>query len=365
MKKENVLVAMSGGVDSAVCASLLGDQGYSVEGLTLRLWSESEKLPDGEVVTPDQNCLDAAAVAACLGFPHHCVSRGASFRCTVVEPFIEAYAKGMTPNPCVECNRFVKFGVMVEWAKEHGFERLATGHYARIERSQEGEFLLKKAKDEKKDQSYFLWSISKDVLPFLLFPLGEYTKEEIRQIAEARRLPVAHRSDSQDICFVPDGDYVAFIEKNSSLTFPEGNFLDTDGNILGKHSGLVRYTVGQRKGLGIALGHPAFVGRLSPENNTVTLLSDKELYTDHLRASRVNWLKAVDLSAPIRVEAKIRYRHTPSAAWVTCMEDGGVSVVFDQPQRAVTPGQSVVFYEGDTVLGGGIIDPPQANGKET
>ena len=357
MEKRNVLVAMSGGVDSAVCASLLLDEGYAVEGMTMRLWCEGEDLPDGACPALDGNCLDAMAVATRLGIPHHCVSRGETFKRAVVEPFIQAYAEGLTPNPCVECNRRIKFGYMVEQAKALGFDALATGHYARIEKTESGDCLLKKAKDEKKDQSYFLWSISREVLPFLILPLGDYTKEEIRRIAEEKKLPVAHRSDSQDICFIPDGDYVSFIAKHSDHPFPEGDFVDADGRVLGRHGGLVRYTVGQRKGLGIALGQPAFVGKISPEDNTVTLLSDQALYRNRLSASRVNWLCDEKVDAPLRVEAKIRYRHRPAAATVQLTDKERVSVIFDEPQRAITPGQSVVFYDGDVLLGGGIIDP--------
>lgn len=358
MKKEKVMVAMSGGVDSAVCAFLLRQDGYDPEGITLRLWSETEPVSDCKRIAPDQNILDAQAVAQHLGIPHGSAGLGDTFRKTVVEPFMEAYAKGMTPNPCVECNRCVKFGALLSMARSLGFPYLATGHYARIEKDEKGELLLKRGADSAKDQSYFLWPIKKEDLPFLLFPLGKYTKEQVRRIAREQDIPVAHRSDSQDICFVPNGDYASFIDRHSDLVFPSGDFVSPEGAILGRHSGLIHYTIGQRKGLGISLGHPAFVGKISPSDNTVTLMSDQELYTDRLTASRVNFLRSIDPSVgSLRVTAKIRYRHTPAPATVIRLEDDRVSVTFDEPQRAISPGQSVVFYDEDIVLGGGIIDP--------
>ena len=356
MTNKKALVAMSGGVDSAVCAYLLLRMGYGAEGVTMRLWSDGEVIPDAEETLPDGNCRDARAVADALGIPHRSVALGETFRRCVIDPFMETYARGETPNPCVDCNRCLKFGALSELARRGGFSHLATGHYARIEQGADGRYLLKKAKDESKDQSYFLWGISKELLPMLLFPLGNYTKAEIRGIAEANALPCAHRSDSQDICFIPDGDYISFIEKHSDLSFPEGDFISPDGRILGRHGGLIRYTVGQRKGLGIALGAPAFVQKKCVSDNTVTLCTDAELYRTTLTANRLNFLTDETCEQQRRVLAKIRYRHTPASAVVERTEDDRLSVRFDEPQRAIAPGQSLVLYDGDVVLGGGVIE---------
>jgi len=351
-----ILVAMSGGVDSAVCAFLLKQQGYSTEGITMRLWSDKEPLTDASDPLPDQNCLDASAVAEQLGIPHHCISLGESFRQSVIDRFLSDYINGATPNPCVECNRHIKFGKLFDLARDRGFDRLATGHYARLEQTPDGKVLLKKATDRTKDQSYFLWSIRREALPYLLFPLGDYTKDEIREIAAANQLPCAHRTDSQDICFIPDGDYVSFIETQTNQILPCGNFVSCDGRVLGTHNGIIRYTVGQRKGLGIALGYPIFVGKKNAKENTVTLCPDSELYASHLNASSVNLLVNDDLSTPRRLEVKIRYRHSPAPALVCQSEEGKLLVQFDEPQRAIAPGQSAVLYDGDTLIGGGIID---------
>ena len=356
MKQNHVLVAMSGGVDSAVCAHLLRERGFDLTGVTMRLWSDGERLPDAPDTVPDQNCIDARAVAEHLGFPHRSVSLGESFWREVISPFICEYAAGNTPNPCVSCNRSLKFGKLLSLAEELGASYLATGHYAKIEHTPAGEYLLRRAADAAKDQSYFLWSINRDALSRILLPLGDYTKDEIRTIAREHALPCAHRSDSQDICFIPDGDYISFIQKHSDLTFPEGDFIAPDGRVLGRHGGIIRYTVGQRKGLGIALGQPAFVCRKSVLDNTVTLCSDAELYADTLTAKSINFLVRDSFEIPTRVEAKIRYRHTAAPATVERIGEDRISVRFDTPQRAIASGQSVVLYDGDVVVGGGTIE---------
>lgn len=352
---KKILVAMSGGVDSAVAALLLKEQGYDIGGITMRVWSSGEELDDSNTALPDQNCIDARQISDGLGIPHHTISLGKSFKEKVINTFIEEYKLGNTPNPCVECNKHIKFGKLFEQADALGYEALATGHYARIVCDENGKYTLRKASDDNKDQSYFLWSIAKELLPRIVFPLGDLTKPQIRKIAADNGFSNAHKSDSQDICFIENGDYVAFIKNNSSADFPAGKFIDLDGNALGEHTGIVNYTIGQRKGLGIAFGKPMFVGDKSANDNTVTLCTDEQLYRDTLLANSVNILTDETFEAPVRLMAKIRYRHTPAIATVVKRDDGLLSVKFDLPQRAIAPGQSLVLYDGDILVGGGII----------
>lgn len=356
MTQEKIAVAMSGGVDSAVAALLLKNEGHSLLGLTMRLWSEQEILEDAENPLPDENAKDAASIASLLDFPHKTVGFGTRFRACVIQNFLEEYEAGRTPNPCVVCNRAIKFGALYERAMAEGCTSLATGHYARLEQSASGEMLLKKAADTGKDQSYFLWSLPKEILPHIHFPLGNYTKPEIRTIAAEHGFVSAHRSDSQDICFIQNGDYVSFMERYSQKNFPEGDFVTPDGRVLGRHSGIIRYTIGQRKGLGIAVGSPIFVGSKNVQNNTVTLCSNRELYHKHLTAKQINLFVSDLPTSPLRLEAKIRYRHAPAVATVEQIDGDRLSVTFDEPQRAIAPGQSLVLYDGDTVIGGGIIE---------
>jgi len=353
--KNKALIAMSGGVDSAVAALLLNNS-YSLTGITMRLWENDAPAPDDLNATADLNASEAKKIASILNFPHLTVALGSSFYDNVVKTFIEAYRRGNTPNPCVECNKHIKFGKLFDIANDLDISYLATGHYANITKNYNGDFELRKALDPSKDQSYFLWSIKKEKLPFILFPLGNYTKAEIRELAEKNGFSNAHRADSQDICFVNNGDYVSFLKKHGISQSTKGNFIDTQGHILGEHLGIEKYTIGQRKGLGVSFGKPMFVCQKNALDNTVTLCEDNELYRSSLVANSINLLVNENFDIPIRLEAKIRYRHFPAKATVERIDTDKIKVVFDAPQRAITSGQSLVLYDGSTVIGGGIIE---------
>ena len=343
MKK--VMIGMSGGVDSSVAAYLLKRDGFDVVGVTLRLCNENEA-----------DSSDAKAVADKLGIPHVVGNMSELFYKNVVDDFVDSYKNGGTPNPCIVCNRRIKFGAMLDFAIEQGMDYIATGHYAVIDKNEKGRYLLRKAADYSKDQTYFLYGLTQKQLARVLFPLGEMTKGEARQLAEEQGLVTAHKRDSQDICFVPDGDYASFIEKYTGESFPHGNFVDLEGKILGEHKGIVRYTVGQRKGLGIALGKPAFVCSKNIEENTVVLGDNDSLFSNVLTAHDVNLITCDRIDSPMRVCAKIRYNQKEQPATVVGIGEGKIKVEFDQPQRAISKGQSVVLYDGELVVGGGIID---------
>ncbi len=345
---------MSGGVDSAVAALLVKQQGFEVSGITMKVWSDTGRVADGDL-SPDKNCIDAKCIADTLGIPHHIVEYGDQFYSRVVGRFLEDYVNGRTPNPCVECNKHIKFGTLYRSAMSLGSDALATGHYARICTDINGNALLKTATDKAKDQSYFLWAVDKNILKNIIFPLGEYTKPQIREIAAANGFSNAHRSDSQDICFIENGEYATFIKEQLGRNFASGDFTDIDGKAIGRHSGIINYTIGQRKGLGVAFGVPMFVGGKDASSNTVMLCTDAQLYKDSLSATDINILVDEDFSAPVRLQAKIRYRHAPATATVLRTDENTLSVKFDLPQRAIASGQSVVFYDGETVIGGGII----------
>ncbi len=355
-KNEKILVAMSGGVDSAAAALLLKNAGYDAAGVTMKLWSPCERVSDVESGISNQDIEDAKKIADALSIPHYVCSLGDSFRSFVIDKFIDDYKNGATPNPCVECNRYIKFGKLFDVAAELGYKKLATGHYARIEKTSSGRFVIKKALDASKDQSYVLWSLAQEKLANTLLPLGDYTKAEIRELAASHAFVNAHKSDSQDICFIPNGDYAGFICRETCNTFPEGSFIDPDGNILGRHSGIIKYTIGQRKGLGIALGKPMFVASKDPIANTVTLCEDSALYKKSLTASRANFIACDTLTGPTRLAAKIRYKHDAASATVIQTDTDSFILEFDEPQRAIAKGQSVVLYDGDTLVGGGIIN---------
>lgn len=351
MNKGKVVVGMSGGVDSTVAAYLLHQQGYAVTGATLRMY-------DGEGT--EKAIADAKRMAASIGIPHVVLDCRESFRSCVIHDFITQYQKGLTPNPCIVCNRMVKERALLDYAKEIGSAHIATGHYARIEKHPKtGRYAIRNSATAAKDQTYALYRLTQEQLLAMLLPIGEYTKDTVRQIAQNVDGFVAQKSESQDICFIPDGDYAAFIKRESNLPEIPGNFVDMDGNVLGRHKGLIHYTIGQRKGLGIALGKPAFVYGMDAVHHTVILSDNAALFQTKLRAGNLAYMAYDKFEDGMRFTAKIRYAHHPAWCTVTRVGADVIEVTFDEPQRAVTPGQSLVLYDGEFVAGGGFVLPQQ------
>ena len=350
MEKKTVVVGMSGGVDSSVAAYLLKEKGYNVIGVTMQIWQEEESGCCGLSAIED-----ARRVAHDLDIPYYVMNFRSEFKEKVVDYFVDEYLNGRTPNPCIACNRYVKWESLLKRSRDIGADYIATGHYARIDKLESGRYSLKRSATLAKDQTYALYNLTQDQLKHTLMPVGEYTKEKIRQIADKIQLRVANKPDSQDICFVPDGDYAGFIEKILDTELPIGNFVTTDGKVLGPHKGITHYTVGQRKGLGLALGYPAFVVEIRPETNEVVIGTHEDSLSNYVRANRLNFMSIEDLEGELRVWAKIRYNH--KGAWCTIKKTGDDEVLctFEEQQRAITPGQAVVFYDGDYVLGGGTI----------
>lgn len=357
MCQKKALIGMSGGVDSSVAALLTLQAGYSCIGATMRLYDNSTAgLPKEGTCCSLDDAEDARSVAHRLGIAHYVFNFQDAFREQVIEKFVKCYEQGLTPNPCIDCNRHLKFDVLLRRAQVLGCDYVVSGHYARIRQDPEtGRYLLYKAQDKAKDQTYFLACLSQEQLEHILFPLGELTKAEVRQIAEENGFVTARKHDSQDICFVPDGDYGAFLERYTGKAYPQGDYLNLDGQVVGRHQGAVRYTLGQRKGLGIALGAPVYVCRKDMAANTVTVGPSEALFSPALRASDWVWFPFDQLTEPMRVTAKTRHSQLEQSATVYPEEGGFARVVFDQPQRAVTPGQAVVLYQGDLVVGGGTI----------
>ncbi len=344
---KKVMLGISGGVDSAVSAHILKSQGYDITAVNCCFYKNQNY---------EASIEDARAVSEKLDIPFRVSDMTESFRQKVIDSFADTYVKGGTPNPCIICNRLLKFGTMLDEALGEGFDFIATGHYARIEKDEAtGRHLLKKGLDPYKDQSYVLYCLNQHQLSHTLFPLGEMTKQQSRDIAQKLELVNAKKGDSQDICFIPDGDYAAFIERYLDRSFPEGSFVNTEGKVLGTHKGIIRYTVGQRKGLGLALPAPMYVKEKDIDSNRVILSDNESLFSKELYADSINLITYEKITDPIRVKAKIRYAHKEQWATVTQEGEDLLHVVFDEPQRAIAKGQAVVLYDGDTVVGGGTI----------
>jgi tRNA-specific 2-thiouridylase len=350
---------MSGGVDSAVAAALLKEEGNDVIGVTMQLWPRSDEKNNNN---GSGSCCgldaieDARKVAQKLGIPHYVTDFRDIFTRTIIAYFYREYSLGRTPNPCILCNRHIKFGILWEKAREMGADFLATGHHARVERDiNSGKYLLKKGLDRQKDQSYFLCQLTQEQLGRTLFPIGNLTKNRVRQIARELGLPVAARPESQEICFVPDDNYAKFLKNHTTVTVEPGPILDREGNVLGQHRGIMFYTIGQRKGLGIAAARPLYVTAIERERNTLVVGTKEQTYADELVADNLNWIAAARPEQPINVKARVRYRHPEAEAIVSPMDETNIYVKFAEPQMAITPGQAVVFYDGDTVIGGGTI----------
>lgn len=358
MSKAKVVVGMSGGVDSSVAAWLLKEQGYQVIGVTMQIWQDE----DNQIQEENGGCCglsaveDARRVAWDLEIPYYVMNFKEEFQSNVINYFVDEYQKGRTPNPCIACNRYVKWESLLKRSMDIGAEFIATGHYAQIEKLENGRFALKKSVTAAKDQTYALYNLTQFQLSHTLMPVGAYSKDQIRALADQIHLEVAHKPDSQEICFIPDHDYAGFIEESTGTKAAEGNFVDLDGQVIGRHKGITHYTVGQRKGLGLSMGQPVFVVEIRPETNEVVIGKGNDVFSDTLRADKLNWMA---IEGPegreMRLSAKIRYSHKGAMCTVKEVENGLVECRFDEPQRAITPGQAVVFYQGDYVVGGGTI----------
>lgn len=351
---EKALIAMSGGVDSSVAAWLMQQAGYACTGATMRLHNTPQAEREKSCCSLE-DVEDARSVAVSLGMPFYVFNFSGDFDRQVVDRFVAAYENGQTPNPCIDCNRYLKFERLYRRAQELGIDYVVTGHYARIDRDENGRYLLKKGVTPEKDQSYVLYAMTQEQLAHAKFPLGGFSKEQVREIAAQQGFLNAKKRDSQDICFVPDGDYAGFIRRYTGKDYPCGEFVDVDGNVIGRHKGLICYTVGQRRGLGVAAGTPVYVKELQTDKNRVVLAENSQLFQTTVIAGDFNWIAFEAPESPVRAKARARYHHPEQPATARVLPDGQVEIVFDTPQRALTCGQAVVLYDGDLVLGGGTI----------
>lgn len=355
--RKKAMIAMSGGVDSSVAAYLCCDKGYDCIGVTMKLYSGDDTAPKSQKTCCSlRDVEDARSVAFGLGMPFYVFNFTNEFEEQVIQRFVHAYENGLTPNPCIDCNRYLKFDKLIERALTMGYDYVVTGHYAKIEFNPESKrFLLKKAKDASKDQSYVLYNATQQQLSHLLLPLGNFQKSEIREIASAQGFTNAQKQDSQDICFIPSGDYASFIEDFTHTDYPSGSFVDTSGNVLGTHKGLIRYTIGQRKGLALSFPSPLYVQSKDTKSNTVVLGDNKSLFSTSFIVSDSNYISCDYLQDTVRLKVKIRYRQTEQWAKITPLDATTLQIDFEEPQRAISPGQAAVFYDEDIVVGGGRI----------
>ena len=354
---KKAIIAMSGGVDSSVAALLMLEQGYDCTGVTMKLFSNDDVgVPKLHSCCSLDDVADARSVAANLGMPYYVFNFADRFEHDVIDRFVNAYVHGQTPNPCIDCNRYLKFDQLFVRAQELGCDYVVTGHYAQIGYDDtKGRYLLRKAVDPLKDQSYVLYSLTQKQLAHVQFPLGGLHKTEVRALAEKHGFVNAHKHDSQDICFIKEGTYADFIEARLGRKFPAGNFVDESGSVLGRHKGIIHYTVGQRKGLGLSLPQPMYVKEIDTQNNAVILATNDGLFTKNVTAKNINLIDCDTITGSRRVKARIRYHHAEQWATVTQPDADTLSIIFDEPQRAITKGQSVVMYDGDIVVGGGTI----------